>query len=221
MVTADNEENQAGTIWALNLDEVTPVITPLISAAFSRLRPESAPALAAAMGDGALEEVYQRFATGRNCYAAWVEGQMAAYGWVSFVEESIGELGLNLTLLPGEAYIWDCATLPAFRQKRLFSALLGFTLKELRLEPLCRVWIGADLDNAASQRAIDRAGFHRVADLGVRRVSRVSNRHEIWVRGYPGIPENLVAEAQRTFVGDRNRGWRVTLSLAKFDPASS
>lgn len=200
MGTAEDQNSQAGTIWTLNLDEIPPVITPLVPAAFTRLGPESAPALAAAMGNGALEEVCKRLETGRSCYGAWVEGQLAAYGWVSFDEEFIGELGLHLRLLPGEAYIFDCATLPAFRQKRLFSALLGFMLQELRLGPLCRVWIGADLDNTASQRGIDRAGFHRVADLGE---SRFSDRSKIWLlQGYPGVPENLVAEARRVFTGD-------------------
>ena len=86
-----------------------------------------------------------RFETGRHCYTAWVAGVLAAYGWVSFEEEFIGELGLRLKLLPGEAYIWDCVTLPAYRQNHLYSALLGYMLDELRAGPLCRVWIGADL----------------------------------------------------------------------------
>jgi len=112
------------------------VVTPLIAATFRRLGPENAPALAAVMGDGDLAEIHKRFESGRSCYTAWVEGQLTAYGWVSFKEEFIGELSLRLRLSPGEAYIWDCATVPAYRQKRLFSALLAYMLGELRLEPL-------------------------------------------------------------------------------------
>jgi ribosomal protein S18 acetylase RimI-like enzyme len=212
MVAAETQNSQSGTIWTLNLDEATPLITPLVPAAFTRLGREFAPALAEAMGNGALEEVYQRLETGRSCYAAWVEGQIAAYGWVSFDEEFIGELGLHLKLLPGEAYIWDCATLPAFRQKRLFSALLSYLLQALRLGPLCRLWIGADLDNTPSQRGIDRAGFHRVADLGVR---HVSGQREIWVRGYPSVPETLVAEACRVYLGDEAREFLEDLPSTK------
>src|SRR3989304_5586640 len=82
---------------------------------------------------------------------------------------SRGLLTLRLRLLPGEAYIWDCVTLPAFRQNYLYSALLVFILGELRSGKLCRVWIGADLEDVASQRGIARAGFKPVADLVVRR----------------------------------------------------
>jgi hypothetical protein len=129
MLSAENRPRRVGTIWTLNLDEPTPAITPLISAIFRQVKPESTPALAATMG-GAPEEVYRRFEAGGSCYAAWVQGQLAAYGWVSFNEEFIGELSLRLRLLPGEAYIWDCATVPAFRQKHLFSALLVYMLSD-------------------------------------------------------------------------------------------
>ena len=58
----------------------------------------------------------QRLASGKRCYVAQVEGALAAYGWVSWHEEEIGEIGLRLHLMPGEAYIWDCATAPAYRR---------------------------------------------------------------------------------------------------------
>ena len=214
---ARDHPRQAGTVWARNLDEATPVITPLVEATFRRLGQESASALAIAMGTSQAE-VYKRFDTGRSCYTAWVNGQIAAYGWVSIDEEFIGELSLRLRLLPGEAYIWDCATLPAFRQKRLFSALLVNMLHELRLGPLCRVWIGADLDNVASQHGIDRAGFHRVADLSVRHVLAL---RQVQVQTYPGVPESLLAEARRAFLGDRDGVWQAALSSAKSASAGS
>jgi hypothetical protein len=208
MVSAENEPHRFGTIWTLNLDEPTPAITPLIPATFHRAGPGSASALATVMGSTPAE-VNNRFETGRSCYAAWFEGRLVAYGWVSFEEEFIGELSLRLRLLPGEAYIWDCATVPAFRQKHLFSALLVYMLSELRSEPLCRVWIGANLDNAPSQRGIDRAGFHRVADLVV---VRVLGLRRVWVQSYPGVPESLAAEARRAFLGARGGIWQAAYS---------
>jgi len=211
IASARDHPRQAGTVWVLDLDEATPAIAPLVEAALRRLGPESAPELAVAMAT-TQAEVSKRFDAGRSCYTAWVEGQIAAYGWVSFDEEFIGELSLHLRLLPGEAYIWDCATLPAFRRRRLFSALLAFMLRELRAEPLCRVWIGADLDNVASQRGIDRAGFHRVANLVIRRLLAL---RQVQVQSLPGVPESLVAEARRAFLGNRHGVWLATLSAAK------
>jgi len=204
MVSAENDPRRAGVIWALNLDEPTPVITPLIPATFRPAGPESVPALAEAMGPDASVEILKRFETGRRCYTAWAGDKLAAYGWVSFNEEYIGELNLRLTLLPGEAYIWDCATLPAFRQNYLYSALLVYMLGELRSESLCRVWIGADLDNVASQRGIARAGFREVADLVVARALALRSA---WIQARPDVPDSLVAEARRAFLNNRDNVW--------------
>ena len=204
MVSADNDPRRAGVIWALNLDEPTTPITPRIPATFRLAGLESVSALAEAMGPNASAEILKRFETGRRCYAAWVADKLAAYGWVSFNEEHIGELNLHLTLLPGEAYIWDCATLPAYRQNYLYSALLVYILGELRSEKLCRVWIGADLDNVASQRGIARAGFKAVADL---LIARVLTLRSVWVQGWPDVPDSLVAEARRAFLNNRDKVW--------------
>jgi len=204
MVSAENDPRRAGVIWALNLDEPTPVIAPHIPATFRPAGPESVSALAGAMGPEASTEILKRFETGRRCYTAWAGDKLAAYGWVSLNEEYIGELNLRLTLLPGEAYIWDCATLPAFRRNYLYSALLVYILGELRSENLCRVWIGADFDNVASQRGIARAGFQQVADLVVARVLALRS---VWVQGRPNVPDGLVAEARRAFLNNRDKVW--------------
>ena len=226
MVSSENDSRRAGTIWTLGLDKSTPMVSPLIPGTFCRVDPESAPELAEAMGDESLTEIVKRFETGRRCYAARVDGnparfseflqcyergKLAAYGWVSFGEEFIGELNLRLRLLPGEAYVWNCATLPAYRQKYLYSALLAYIVRELRAEQLSRVWIGADLGNIPSQRGIARAGFTYVADLVV---ARVLTLRQVWVQGRPEVPDNLVAEARRVFLNDRDKVWQSVLTSA-------
>jgi len=75
-------------------------------------------------------------------------------------------------------------------------------LDELRSQSLCRAWIGADLDNVASQKGIARAGFHHVADLAIERALAM---RQVWVVGWPGVPESIVAEARRAFLNDRQK----------------
>ena len=211
LVSAENDPRGSGTIWALDLAEPTPEITPLLAATFRRVGPESLLELAEAAGGDAAEEFHKRFESGRRCYAAWVEGELAAYGWVSFEDELIGELSLRLRLLAGEAYIWDCFTVPAFRQNRLYSNLLVQIVADLRAEQVNRIWIGTNTENLASQRGIARAGFLRVADIGVARVLAL---RMVWVKGLPGVPESLVAEARRVFLNDRDRIWLNAPSVA-------
>ena len=211
MVSAENDPRKAGTIWVLDLDEPVSIARPLIEATFCRVGAEYAPVLAEAMHANSPAEVLKRFESGRRCFTAQVDGKLAAYGWVSVEEEIIGELNLLVRLLPGETYIWDCATLPDFRQKHLYSGLLSYILGELRAESLCRVWIGADIENTASQRGMARAGFHHAANLVIERVFAM---RMVWVQGQPGIPENVVEEARRAFIGNRDKVWLSVQSSA-------
>jgi hypothetical protein len=209
MVSAENDPRKAGTIWVRNLDEASPEVTPLVEVSFGRIGPESIPALVSDMQGNTPAGMLGRFETGRRCYAGWVDGKIVVNGWVSFEEEFIGELRLRLKLLPGEAYIWDCATAPAFREKHLYSALLVYILGELGADQYCRAWIGANHENIASQRGIERAGFHRVAAVVV---SRVLAMRMVWVQGWPGVPDSLVAEARRVYLCNRDRVWMDGLS---------
>lgn len=188
-----------GTFWMLHLDEPLPDVgLPSVPAAFERVGPEAATLLAQAMGLTDAAPVLQRFARGRRCYIASVAGALASYGWVSFDEEVIGELGLRLRLAPGEAYIWDCATFPAYRGQRLYPALLGYTLRDLRAEGLCRVWIGADSDNLASQKGMFLAGFQPVADVFL--PDDLSGAQP-WVQAHPGAPEQVAREIRQMLSG--------------------
>jgi hypothetical protein len=214
MVSAENDPRHAGTIWMLNLDEATPAVMPHVPAELRRVEPESMSVLAGLPGFNTAAEFNRRLESGRQCYAAWVEGQLAAYGWVSFDQEDIGELNLRVTLLEGEAYIWDCATLPNYRTKHLYGALLVYILGELRAQGLCRAWIGADLDNIPSQKGMARAGFHHVANLGIERVLAMP---QVWVTGLPGVPESIVAEARRAFLKDRETTWLNSVTSATKD----
>jgi ribosomal protein S18 acetylase RimI-like enzyme len=126
---------------------------------------------------------------------------LATYGWVSFKEEWISELGLHIQLTPGEAYIWDCATLPAYRGQGLYPALLAHIALELRAEGLRRVWIGADTGSIASQKGIVRAGFQPIADFFPAPAGAGSDR--FYVKGHPGIAEDLVLDARDALLSER------------------
>ncbi len=210
MMATESNLQGAGTIWVVNLDEPVPAVSPRLTATFHRVGPDLVPAFVSTMDHNASADLLQRFETGRRCYAAWVEDQLASYGWVSFEEEHIGELNLRIQLLPGEVYIWDCATIPAFRQNGLYSALLGYIIKELRAEGLCRAWIGADMDNRHSQQGMARAGFHHVADLVV---EPISTGRQVGVQAQPDMPEHIVVEARRVFLNDPNEMRNSTISL--------
>ncbi len=204
------DTRRPGTLWVLNLD--WPVITDLepgLPVHFAHLDSGDVGELAQAMNQEP-RAVLQRFEAGRECYAFRdSKSTLAAYAWVSFEEEEIGEMQLRIQLRPGEAYIWDCATLPAFRQQHLYASLLVRVTAELRAQGFCRVWIGTAQDNVPSQKGVARAGFRPVADLVV---ERVIGLRRAWVYGREGVPDSIVADARYAVLGDRDETWRLALT---------
>jgi ribosomal protein S18 acetylase RimI-like enzyme len=194
------EAQHIGTFWVTNFDTQVNIV-PRLPATFMRVGPEAAQELAQAIEVEDTALVLQRFARGCRCYAGRIEGKIVTYGWVTFDEEGIGELGLSFRLQPGKAYIWDCATLPAFRGQRLYPALLTFMLGELYNAGIQRVWIGADADNLPSQKGFILAGFLPVADMLLKGDPA---SHKLWLRGRAGVPDELVAEVRQALFGEQD-----------------
>ncbi|HET8852948.1 MAG TPA: GNAT family N-acetyltransferase [Ktedonobacteraceae bacterium] len=191
---AEADAQPQGAFWMMDLDQPLPVgLVTRLPVAFMRIGPEVAQELAHAMQLDDPSVVLQRFARGCHCYAGRIDGKLATYGWVTYNEEGIGELGLNFRLKAAEAYIWDCATLPAYRGLRLYPALLAYILGELQSLSMHRAWIGADTDNLASQSGLALVGFQPVVDVFI---THVSTLPRFWIRGRPGVPEQLVTDVR-------------------------
>jgi len=200
---------ERGTLWAMDLPgEGQPHgaahVPPRIPAAFGEIHRESAESLAAAMGRPGPEPVLRRFATGRRCFAAWIEDQIAAYGWVSQAAECIGELEREIQIQANEAYIWDCGTLPSYRRQRLYSALLSHILVKLHGEGVRRVWIGSSLHNRPSLQGFATAGFQPVVTLIY---ARIFNLRCLWMIGHRAAPGPLVTATRRALTADHERMW--------------
>ncbi len=161
--------------------------------------PDSAPLrarLAEAMSPVPPAEVARRLAAGRRAYVIRAGEPVVSYGWVSFDEEEVGELEGAIRVGPGEAYIWDCATLPAWRGRGLYPALLRAIARELAAEGFTWVWIAAAADNFPSLRGFVKAGYARV---GVVRYVRIGRWRRLRVAGDPAAPPAQLASARRAF----------------------
>lgn len=158
--------------------------------------------LAEAMRPAPQAEVARRLAAGRRAYLLRADGTVVTYGWVSFADEQIAELEGTIRIDPGEAYIWDCATLPAWRGRGLYPALLRAVARDLAAEGFRWVWIAAKTDNAPSLHGFAKAGYVRIAC--VRYIRLWSWRHLV-VLGDPAAPAPQLAAARRAFTPDRRR----------------
>lgn len=212
---------ERGCLWALDLGEgsLPAPLLPDLAAVFGELRREHADRLAVAAGLPDADPVAQRLASGRRCFAAWFGGRIAAYGWISQVSECIGELEREIRLPKEEAYIWDCLTLPEFRRRRLYSALLCHVARRLGQEGFQRAWIGSSLANRPSLRGFANAGFRPVMRVSY---ARLFNLQCLLLSPYPRAPAELFAAARRRLISEQERAWGaliVTRSLPAQLPA--
>jgi ribosomal protein S18 acetylase RimI-like enzyme len=193
---------ERGTLWAIDAAEATHIPAPRAAVVFREASPAAAGPLVAAMGLPGDADAARRFTDGRRCYAAWEGDRIAAYGWASRGRECVGELERAFHMLPDEAYIWDCVTLPAYRGRGLYSALLAYMLSELRDAGVRRTWIGASLDNRPSIKGFMNAGFQPAIKLVYVRLLALRCA---WVIAYPSAPGWLVAAAKRMIIAEDER----------------
>ena len=191
-----------GIFWLFKLDKLATSrvfsVTPALPVTFRRVGPDSIDRLTCVMCVEDHTPIMRRFELGKRCYAGFHGDEIVTYGWVTFDEETIGELGLTARMRPGESYIWDCATPPAYRGKRLYPALLAQILTELAADGITRTWLGTDADNLPSQKGVALVGFQPVLDVGF---TRSPTGNTMWIRQRPGVSEQDALDAHRVLLG--------------------
>lgn len=203
---------QKGVLWVLDFSapdragiSFAEPILPRIGARFEETDESNAEAMAQAMGLSNPGQIMRRWSLNRRSFAARVEGGIAAYGWVSRGAECVGEMGRQIYLKPDEAYVWDCYTLPAYRRRRLYSALLSHMNTTLADEGIRRIWIGSNLENRPSLRGFVNVGYRPAAQMTH---FRIGDLNCLWVSNYRDSPAYFTAAAREAFSveTDRNVG---------------
>ena len=153
--------------------------------------------------DGDLVEA--RLARGCRCFGVRRDGELAGYGWLSTKTEWIGELELEITPGPGEAYIWNCFTLSHHRRRGVLRSLLAGIRAQGQSEGIKRVWIGSVAIPA--EKAFGPSGFKPALAMRGTTFAGIS-----WLRigPAPGADPNLVAAAQQVVA--TNPGWHLRRS---------
>ncbi len=113
-------------------------------------------------------DVARRLEARREAFVGEVETprgkSIVTYGWVALTAEPLGNTGCSFGPPPGDAYLYDFATVPEYRGQGFYPALLRYILGELARRWIRRAWISTAPGNFVSFRSIHRAGFTKVAD---------------------------------------------------------
>lgn len=138
---------------------------------FHRVSLDEAELLQAAMEKSGVYppgDAANRLQAGREAFVGEVETPdgplMVTYGWLALTAEPLGNTGCSFDPPPGEAYLYDFATVPEYRGHGFYPALLRYLVADLAKRGIRRAWIGTAPGNYPSMRSISRAGFTKVAD---------------------------------------------------------
>ncbi len=148
------------------------------------------------------ELVAGRLARGCRCFAAWIDGGLGGYGWLSTGPEWIGEVQLEIRPGPGEGYVWNCVTVPDHRRKGIFRSLLIGISGLARADGMKRLWIGSVAIPA--EKALGQTGFRPALHF-----TSVTFAGVHIARVYPALDRTL-ADAASSVLGSRARlrAWR-------------
>jgi len=100
----------------------------------------------------------QRFKQGKICFIALDIDKVVAFSWISFLNEYISECQCEVKLKDNEAYVFDSFIDPAYRHKRLHSALIFQKFLYLRMQGYQKAIGYVDVDNTYSLKALVSSG---------------------------------------------------------------
>lgn len=111
-----------------------------------------------------LAEVQRRARTGNRPYVASVDGTPVAYGWVATGSAEFANRLCEFEVPDSARYLWDFATVPAWRGRGLYPRLLQAIISA-EVADAERFWILHAWENEASKRGIAKAGFQPSATI--------------------------------------------------------
>ena len=192
-----------GTLWAWEAGNSLPPACPArVEIKFEEVGSADIDDLMVAMNLSTSEPIQQRLQGSRRCFSLKATGQIVTYGWVTHGVEHVGELDRDFHLRDDEAYIWDCGTVPAWRNQGCYSALLNQLIYRLHDEGVSRIWIGASRQNRPSIRGFARAGFKPVVNCTYHRIYRLSL---LWFQEAPAAQSALISAAYRILLNNHEQ----------------
>ena len=100
-----------------------------------------------------------------RCYLAMEGGHILHSSWCSRGPTWTEELQAYLAPPPSDAYVYESVTVPTARGRGIYPMVLGWIAADLHSEGIPRIWIGVEMRNASSVRAILKAGFEEAYSI--------------------------------------------------------
>jgi len=156
------------TVFTRSLEQL-PAVEPRVPIT---LRPAAEADLARFRGlvpPSELDHFARRLAHGRYCFLALDGEKLAAYCWAATqIRFEIDNLEIQLE--PGDTYVDDAYTIPAYRRQGIQSAVHLYRLQYMQGLGCQRAILIVENSNLASQQLVRKMGYRRAGQLDFRRI---------------------------------------------------
>jgi ribosomal protein S18 acetylase RimI-like enzyme len=151
-----------------SLEEPLPCLKARLPVTYRIARPDDLSYLRDAVLPSELAYFRNRLAHGRNCVMGFYQDNAASYGWIT--DEVTFEIdNLRLRLGPGDAYLDDIYTLPAYRHQGIGGELHLRRLQYLKEHGFKQSIIIVRVDNVPSLKIAEKLGYQEADRLTFRR----------------------------------------------------
>jgi ribosomal protein S18 acetylase RimI-like enzyme len=141
------------------LDQPIQRIMPRIPLTTELLREHDINAYLAFRPDSSRSTILQRFGAGERCFVARYDGQIVCANWAVTEQAWIPYLEREIPMQPGDVYVYDSFTAPAFRNRNIAPALAVEILKYFRGAGYRRMMMVMLPENRANRRARAKTGY--------------------------------------------------------------
>lgn len=132
-----------------------------------RAEASDAPCYARDIATDSVSTFRRRLTASTNCFVAELDGRLVHASWVTTSGAWTRELqlyvvpprGESRTNAGGEAYVYESFTRPEARGRGAYPRVLQYISMWAAVSDLTRVWVAVEAANAASLKAITKAGF--------------------------------------------------------------
>lgn len=156
-------------VFARPLRERLPTLEPGLPVTLRKATETDLPRFQGLVPPSTLCHFANRLAKGRHCFVALDGARVAAYCWATgHVEFDVDNV--DIALQPGDAYLDDSYTVPAYRGQRIQAALRLYTFRYMKELGHERVVAIVAENNTASKAFACKLGYQEIGHLSFRRI---------------------------------------------------
>ena len=134
-----------------------------------RATPEDASIYERDIGTDSRSTFRARLSESTTCYLVMVDDRAVHATWCTTAGARTREIEALLIPPAGDAYVYESYTRPEVRGRGVYPYALGQIAADLSRHAVRHVWVAVEGSNAASLRAVAKAGFEPRFAIGYRR----------------------------------------------------